>query len=130
MSLSLKGSSRRADGRESSGAPCVDRQYFSFSYVFLSLYPCSASVVGTPWPKDKLVQFFRQLVITVGELHAINVSHEDIKRSNVLVRKDGSPVLVDFGFSHFKPNGGLVKSAGGTLDYSSPDKVAVSTRRV
>jgi hypothetical protein len=36
------------------------------------------------------------------------------------------PILVDFGFSHFKANGGLVKSAGGTLDYSSPEKVSVS----
>lgn len=34
-------------------------------------------------------------------------------------------MLVDFGFSHFKANGGYVKSAGGTLDYSSPEKTAV-----
>lgn len=34
-------------------------------------------------------------------------------------------MLVDFGFSHFKADGGYVKSAGGTLDYSSPEKIAV-----
>jgi hypothetical protein len=43
------------------------------------------------------------------------------------VDEAGWPVVVDFGFSHFWPNGGKVKSAGGTLDYSSPEKVAVSS---
>lgn len=34
-------------------------------------------------------------------------------------------MVVDFGFSQFSPDGGRVKSAGGTLDYSSPEKVKV-----
>ena len=36
--------------------------------------------------------------------------------------------MVDFGFSHFNPNGDRMKSAGGTLDYSSPEKVKVGQR--
>lgn len=92
------------------------------SYVFLTLYPCSISSISKPWASDAVVIFFRRLLHTVRNLHQLNVSHEDIKRSNVLADSQGSPVLVDFGFSHFKANGGYVKSAGGTLDYSSPEK--------
>ena len=71
--------------------------------------------------------FFVHLCHIVNGLHSLNISHEDIKRSNVLVDEKGYPKLVDFGFSHFKPYGGLVKSAGGTLDYSSPEKAKVSS---
>lgn len=95
-----------------------------WTYVFLTLYPCSISSISKPWASDAVVIFFRRLLHTVRNLHQLNVSHEDIKRSNVLADSQGSPVLVDFGFSHFKANGGYVKSAGGTLDYSSPEKTA------
>jgi serine/threonine protein kinase len=64
--------------------------------------------------------------MTVHTLHALNVSHEDLKRSNVLVDPVGCPSLIDFGFSHFAAYGQKVRSAGGTLDYSSPQKVEVS----
>ena len=70
--------------------------------------------------------FFRRLLCAVRDLHSLNISHEDLKRSNVLVDNHGCPILVDFGFSHFKANGDKVKSAGGTLDYCSPEKVEVS----
>ncbi|KAL0252400.1 hypothetical protein I308_101791 [Cryptococcus tetragattii IND107] len=95
-----------------------------WTYVFLTLYPCSISSLSKPWSLDAVVIFFRQLLHTVRNLHQLNVSHEDIKRSNILVDSQGFPMLVDFGFSHFKANGGYVKSAGGTLDYSSPEKTA------
>jgi serine/threonine protein kinase len=64
--------------------------------------------------------------MTVHSLHALGVSHEDLKRSNVLVDPVGCPSLIDFGFSHFAAYGQRVRSAGGTLDYSSPQKVEVS----
>ncbi|OWZ50964.1 CAMK/CAMKL protein kinase [Cryptococcus neoformans] len=95
-----------------------------WTYVFLTLYPCSISSLSKPWTSDAVVIFFRRLLHTVRNLHQLNVSHEDIKRSNVLADSQGFPMLVDFGFSHFKANGGYVKSAGGTLDYSSPEKTA------
>ncbi|WWC87776.1 uncharacterized protein L201_002668 [Kwoniella dendrophila CBS 6074] len=95
-----------------------------WTYVFLTLYPASASAYTAPWPREHFVPFFRRLLYTIDILHQLDISHEDLKRSNVLVDENGLPVVVDFGFSHFKPNGGYVKSAGGTLDYSSPEKAA------
>ena len=96
------------------------------SYVFLTLHRVSTSSFPGPWKRYHLVAAFRRLLNTVHALHSIGVSHEDIKRSNVLLDDGLLPVIVDFGFSHFRPDGGLVKSAGGTLDYSSPEKVRVS----
>ncbi|KAK4687402.1 hypothetical protein P7C73_g2725, partial [Tremellales sp. Uapishka_1] len=95
-----------------------------WTYVFLTLYPKSSSSLPVPMRRKTFVPFFRHLLHTVDALHSLNVSHEDIKRTNILVDEDGRPILVDFGFSHFRPRGGRVKSAGGTLDYSSPEKVA------
>ncbi|RSH94560.1 hypothetical protein EHS25_004364 [Saitozyma podzolica] len=94
------------------------------AYVILTLYPKSASSYATPWQHGHFVRFFRALLQIIHSLHSLHISHEDLKRSNVLVDEAGWPVVVDFGFSHFWPNGGKVKSAGGTLDYSSPEKVA------
>ncbi|OCF32299.1 CAMK/CAMKL protein kinase [Kwoniella heveanensis BCC8398] len=95
-----------------------------WTYVFLELHQYSASRITPPWHHNYLAPFFRHLLHSVHSLHTLNVSHEDLKRSNILVDKYCRPYLVDFGFSHFKPFGGLVKSAGGTLDYSSPEKTA------
>ena len=94
--------------------------------MFLKLYDHSASSIGTPWGRDTFIPFFRKLLHTVHAIHSLDVSHEDLKRSNILLNKHYHPILVDFGFSHFKAGGGLVQSAGGTLDYSSPEKVQVS----
>ncbi|GFZ42689.1 hypothetical protein JCM24511_00406 [Saitozyma sp. JCM 24511] len=95
-----------------------------WTYVILTLYPKSASSYATPWQHGHFVRFFRALLEIVSSLHSLSISHEDLKRSNILVDEAGWPVVVDFGFSHFWPYGGKVKSAGGTLDYSSPEKVA------
>lgn len=82
-----------------------------------------------PRSDAQAIPFFRTLLRTVDALHRLCVSHEDIKRANVLILKTHDrvlPVLADFGFAQFIPDGGQVKSLGGTVDYSSPEKVEVS----
>jgi serine/threonine protein kinase len=91
-------------------------------YLFSTLHSHSVAEVQEPWDHDRLINFFRRLCISVFELHQLNISHEDIKRSNVLVDQISLPALIDFGFSHFSPYSEFVRSAGGTLDYSSPEK--------
>jgi serine/threonine protein kinase len=94
------------------------------SYVFLTLYPHNLSQLDI-LPHDRLVIIFRRLCISLLNLHSVQVTHEDIKRSNVLVSKGDIPVLCDLGFSHFSPVDEPHTSSGGTLDYSCPQKVAV-----
>lgn len=93
--------------------------------MFSTLHSHSASQVPVPWPEQYLVPFFRRLCWVLLYLHKLHISHEDLKRSNVMVDPLGRPALIDFGFSHFAAHNQLVKSAGGTLDYTSPEKAEV-----
>jgi serine/threonine protein kinase len=90
------------------------------------MYPAAAACMSN-YP-FQLIPFFRQLLISVKGIHGLDISHEDLKRSNVLATDNLEPVLVDFGFAHFTPHRGSVRSLGGTMDYSSPEKLSVSSK--
>lgn len=96
----------------------------------MRLYTLSLSSIGMP-REDSLRPFFAKLLHTLHTMHQIGISHDDLKRANIMVEKHGAhiePVLVDFGFSQFFPHGGHLMSLGGTFDYSCPEKIAVSAR--
>ncbi len=45
------------------------------------------------------LKIFRQICDAVQEAHNIKVVHRDLKPSNILVKKDGTPKLLDFGIA-------------------------------
>ncbi len=45
----------------------------------------------------QLLSWFRQIAETLGVLHALSMLHRDLKTSNIFIRSDGTPVLLDFG---------------------------------
>ncbi|MBS1797056.1 MAG: protein kinase [Acidobacteria bacterium] len=45
------------------------------------------------------LRIFRQICDAVQEAHNIKVVHRDLKPSNILVKKDGTPKLLDFGIA-------------------------------
>jgi serine/threonine protein kinase len=49
------------------------------------------------WPEERLRTLLLALLDGLGRVHDAHVLHRDIKPSNLLVRPDGSPVLIDFG---------------------------------
>jgi serine/threonine-protein kinase len=55
---------------------------------------------GKPWPPDKAVALVRRLAGALAVLHGRGVLHRDLKPSNVMLRRGGSPVLMDFGLAH------------------------------
>ena len=47
----------------------------------------------------KIVKFLEQVMSAVEELHRHGFVHRDIKPDNILLRDDGTPVLIDFGLA-------------------------------
>ncbi|MDV6028653.1 MAG: tetratricopeptide repeat protein [Phycisphaera sp. RhM] len=63
---------------------------------------------------------FQRLAGALAHAHARGVLHNDLKPSNVLIRNDGEPALLDFNLSQTLGQQNL-RHAGGTLPYMSPE---------
>ena len=50
-----------------------------------------------PWREPRVLALLDALTAGLGPVHAAGLAHRDIKPANVMLRGDGSPVLIDFG---------------------------------
>lgn len=93
--------------------------------------------VDFPLDLDRLRRAFAQLVRGVLALHSAGKLHRDIKPSNVLVRNDGTVLLLDFGLvaelttpltAEDRPGSGPLydsdDSMAGTASYMAPEQAA------
>jgi len=74
-------------------------------------------------PPEEAVRVFTGIARGLAELHRLELVHRDLKPSNVLLREDGTPVLIDFGIvlSPVVPTLTLTRGWVGTLRYSAPE---------
>lgn len=67
---------------------------------------------------------FAPLVSGVNYAHSKNIIHRDIKAANIMIDKDGTPVLLDFGISdETRLASGYNTELSGTLLYMSPEQL-------
>jgi len=83
---------------------------------------------------ESVIRFFTSLTAAVAYCHQRGLIHRDLKPGNVMVTKDGQPVLVDFGLAKSVTGARLTDSdlttTGdfiGTLAYAAPEQATAAT---
>lgn len=80
-----------------------------------------------PLPAPELARVGAALADALAALHLQQVIHLDFKPSNVILRADGSAVLIDFGFAHHAGHPDLLaeetRYRAGSAPYVSPEQL-------
>jgi serine/threonine protein kinase len=63
------------------------------------------------------------LVLSLEFIHSMKIAHGDIKPTNIIVRKDGTPVLIDYDLSRVTSSAHTVKKLFGTKFFMPPELV-------
>jgi len=80
------------DFLDDGGVPCIVMEYIDGPTI-------EALLKSGRLPVGTVLSIMTSLADTVGYLHRRGILHRDIKASNVKLRPDGSPVLLDFGIA-------------------------------
>jgi len=74
---------------------------------------------------EQALNIARQLALALSVAHRAHIVHRDLKPSNVLIKPDGTPVLVDLGIASVRSGEKLTQTGSllGTPSYMSPDQV-------
>jgi hypothetical protein len=71
---------------------------------------------------ERLIQLLGRLADALAAIHAAGFVHRDLKPGNVVVRPDGSPVIVDFGAAAAIGNAGRTPESELTDGYAAPEQ--------
>ena len=71
--------------------------------------------------EDEAAIFFYQLINGVEYIHSKGIAHRDLKPENLLLTKDKTLKIIDFGLSHEFDGINLLKTKCGSPSYASPE---------
>ncbi|MAT81634.1 MAG: hypothetical protein CMJ29_08305 [Phycisphaerae bacterium] len=70
---------------------------------------------------DDRLSLLERIVEAVNNIHSAGLTHLDIKPTNILVDRNGTPVLVDFGLASSQEDSHH-RSSGGTPGFAAPEQ--------
>lgn len=68
-----------------------------------------------------LIKLLKEILLTLEHIHFYSIYHQDIKYENILIKKDSTPLIIDFGASVILYN----KKTGKYLNTASPETAAI-----
>ncbi len=104
-----------------------------FSLEFVEGGSLERQLDGTPQPALKSAQLVEQLARAMHAAHERGIIHRDLKPANVLLMRDGTPKLTDFGLAKLvDAQQGQTQTGDimGTPSYMSPEQAAGRTREI
>lgn len=81
--------------------------------------------LGEPLPTNEVVRLLAPVASALDYAHSMGVIHRDVKPTNILIGKDGAPVLSDFGLARMMESKERLTVSGmilGTPEYMAPEQ--------
>ena len=78
-----------------------------------------------PLQFDEALEVILQIAKALARVHELGIVHRDVKPANIMITRDGTPKIVDFGLAKLTGRSILTKAGStvGTLAYMSPEQI-------
>jgi WD40 repeat protein/tetratricopeptide (TPR) repeat protein/predicted Ser/Thr protein kinase len=104
-----------------------------FCLEFVSGGSLDRMLLGTPQDPRAAAKLVRTLARAMQEAHDAGIIHRDLKPANILLGKDGTPKITDFGLAkHLDSTEGKTQSGAimGTPSYMAPEQAAGKIKEI